>query len=1195
MQQFMVSGKLSHSISRKLSAREKSEKEWEILRVGVRSVIKSTGLGVDWVGLKNLMHYNNTPGAIYPIKWYQEPCYDKQWQKTALGAVRLLLVKNVAYNVVNEKTTYDLFKALSNMYEKPSASNKVFLIRQLVNTKMKEGASVADHVNEFNSILSRLMSVDIKFNDEVQSLLLPSSLPESWSGTATTVSGSTKSTKLKFDNIHDLILGEDIRRKTYGEYSNSLLSAEDKGRGRKQDRGQKQNRSRSKSKKRGQSKNRQDIMCWNCNQKGHFQKQCLKPVTSRDKEVNMVAGDYDDTLVCCVKNTIDDRIMDSGASFHATYFKEELEMFKLCSGKVRLADDKTLDIAGVGDVVLTTSFGTSWTLKDVRYIPGLKKGLISIGQLNEEGYHIGFGDQQWKVTKGSLVVARGNKRGSLYMVEVPSDEINVAIDASKGRIPDLQKAVVGFYEPCVLGKQKKVSFVKYGNTRKLQRLELVHTDVYGPKSVAIISGFRYYVTFIDDNSRKCLKFDNDGEYSSREFIKYCAENEIRMLKIVPEAPQQNGVAERMNQTLNERSKSMRLHAGLPNMLWEDSVTTTAYLINRRPSMPLGFRISEEEWQGKEVSLAHLRVFGCDSYVKVKDVARDKMDAKSVKCTFIGYDSDEMGYHFWDSKSHKVVQSQDVTFNEDSLYAAKAATDSSNLTKPNQKDQVVLEDLPENLANKSIVTEHGLSSEITQSPSGSSDTSEGSKNSRSFKDSGRSDEEDSKDRASSEEGGSETPQLRRSTRDFRALVRYSPSANYLLLTENGKPESYSEALSSKEFVQWKKAINEEMVSLEKNQTWVKEERDGKKRYKARLVVKGFQQKQGVYYNEIFSPVVKMTTIRHLHDTTRGFSVSWERRKPRVQVEEKSVQIKASTETMKVGLSSIILLLYVDDMLVAGSDMAEIKKLKRQLSQEFEMKDLGPAKQILGMSIIRDITKGTLRLSQEKYIGNVLDKFNMKDAEARCQPLGDHFKLSKKQAPKTEASRQRMDKVAYASTVGSVMYTMVCTRPDMTHAVGVVSRFMSNPGREHWEAVKWLLRYLKVTSKATLLGGTTVSWMSRIQKCVAMSTTEAEYMAIVDAGIELVWLKNFLEELDRAQTECVLFCDNQSAIHLAKNPVFHGRTKHIKIRYHYIRELVSEGTISLKKILRAKNPADMLTKVVTIEKLKLCAASTGLRDN
>ncbi|GKC86184.1 retrovirus-related pol polyprotein from transposon TNT 1-94, partial [Tanacetum coccineum] len=171
-----------------------------------------------------------------------------------------------------------------------------------------------------------------------------------------------------------------------------------------------------------------------------------------------------------------------------------------------------------------------------------------------------FGDQQWKVTKGSLVVAHGNKRGSLYMVEVPYDGINAAID---------------------------------GNRRRS----------------------RYYVTFIDDSSRKCLKFDNGGEYSSREFIEYCAENEIRMLKTVPEIPQENGVAERMNITLNERAK-------------------------------------KEEWQGKEVSLTHLRIFGYDSYVKVKDVSRDKPDAKSMKCTFICYGSNEIGYLFWDLKDHK---------------------------------------------------------------------------------------------------------------------------------------------------------------------------------------------------------------------------------------------------------------------------------------------------------------------------------------------------------------------------------------------------------------------------------------------------------------------------------------------------------------------------------------------------------------
>ena len=325
------------------------------------------------------------------------------------------------------------------------------------------------------------------------------------------------------------------------------------------------------------------------------------------------------------------------------------------------------------------------------------------------------------------------------------------------------------------------------------------------------------------------------------------------------------------------------------------------------------------------------------------------------------------------------------------------------------------------------------------------------------------------------------------------------------------------------------------------------------------------------------------------------------------------------------SYIILLLYVDDMLVAGSDIQEINRLKKQLSSKFEMKDLGSARQILGMSIIRDRVAGTLKLSQEKYIQKVLEKFSMSDAKARSTPLGSNLKLSKSQSPKKEADKAEMAKIPYASAVGSLMYAMVCTRPDIAHAVGVVSRFMSNPGKEHWEGVKWLLRYLKGTADVTLcfskkkvslegfsdadlggcddsgksttgyvftIGGTAISWMSRLQKSVALSTTEAEYMALAEATKELIWLKNFLSELGLKQEDCALHCDNESAVHLAKNPVFHSRTKHIKLRYHFVRDHISEGTFNLKKILGARNPADMFTKVVTVNKLKLCMASTGL---
>ena len=145
------------------------------------------------------------------------------------------------------------------------------------------------------------------------------------------------------------------------------------------------------------------------------------------------------------------------------------------------------------------------------------------------------------------------------------------------------------------------------------------------------------------------------------------------------------------------------------------------------------------------------------------------------------------------------------------------------------------------------------------------------------------------------------------------------------------------------------------------------------------------------------------------------------------------------------SYIILLLYVDDMLIAGSSIKEINNLKKQLSKQFVMKDLGATKQILGVRIIRDKANGTLKFSQLEYVKKVLSKFNMNEAEPVSTPLGSHFKLNKEQSPKTEEERDHMSKVPYASAIGSLMCVMVCTRPDIAHAVGFMSKFMSRPGK------------------------------------------------------------------------------------------------------------------------------------------------------
>ncbi|GJR70513.1 gag-pol polyprotein [Tanacetum coccineum] len=196
---------------------------------------------------------------------------------------------------------------------------------------------------------------------------------------------------------------------------------------------------------------------------------------------------------------------------------------------------------------------------------------------------------------------------------------------------------------------------------------------------------------------------------------------------------------------------------------------------------------------------------------------------------------------------------------------------------------------------------------------------------------------------------------------------------------------------------------------------------------------------------------------------------------------------------------------------------INKLKAQLAREFEMKDLGPANKILGMQIHRDRPIST--------------------------PFPTDVKLSSKMSPSNEKERMEMSRVPYASAVGSLMFAMICTRPDIAHAVGVVSRYMAEPGRGHWEAVKRILRYVKGTSDVALcfrdsdlivkgyvdsdyagdldgsksttgyvftLSGGTVSWVSKLQSVVAMSTTEAEYVAAAQASKEAVWLKMLLED-------------------------------------------------------------------------------------
>nr|GEU55404.1 retrotransposon protein, putative, Ty1-copia subclass [Tanacetum cinerariifolium] len=307
-----------------------------------------------------------------------------------------------------------------------------------------------------------------------------------------------------------------------------------------------------------------------------------------------------------------------------------------------------------------------------------------------------------------------------------------------------------------------------------------------------------------------------------------------------------------------------------------------------------------------------------------------------------------------------------------------------------------------------------------------------------------------------------------------------------------------------------------------------------RYKARYVVRGFGQCEGINFNELFYPLVRHTSIVALHD------LELEQLDVKTTFLHGHLEEEIYVEQPEDG-SFLYLVLYVDDMLIAAPNKDQIRELKYQLINEFDMKDLGAAKRILGMKIRRDQKMGKLTLSQTDYISKVLKKFNMSSCKPVPTPLAPHFKLSSHKCPKSEEDKEDISRVSYSSAVGSLMYVMVCTRPDLAHAVSLVSRYKHNPGKMHWEAVKCIIRYLKGTCNIGLsfekgracpngivgyvdfdYAGdldarkslssyifshcvSAISWYSSLQAITALSTTEVENISSTE---EVKEGRNFL---------------------------------------------------------------------------------------
>ncbi|KAG8492333.1 hypothetical protein CXB51_009816 [Gossypium anomalum] len=736
---------------------------------------------------------------------------------------------------------------------------------------------------------------------------------------------------------------------------------------------------------------------------------------------------------------------------------------------------------------------------------------------------------------------------------------------------------------------------------------------------------------------KRLRSDNGTEYKNDPFLQVCQDEGIVRHFTVRDTPQQNGVAERMNRTILEKVRCMLSNAGLGKEFWAETVTYACHLINRLPSAAINEKTPMEMW------------------------TESKLDPRAKKALFLGITDGVKGYRLWCPDTRKIVFSRDVTFDESTMLKYKDSQKDDKTSSTLQ--QVELEKVNDDPANIEGTNDEEVP---TQEPLQQQDSIA----------------------------------YRRPRREIRKPARFDDIVAYaLLIADDDIPSTYTEAISNPDGVKWKQAMNEEMQSLHKNKTWelvtlpkgkkaigckwVYAKKEGfpdknEIRYKARLVAKSYAQKEGIDYNEVFSPVVKHSSIRillalvaqydlelvqldvktaFLHGDLEeeiymtqpdGFKVAgkenwvckltkslyglkqsprqWYKRFDQFMKGQRYTRSKFDHcvyfQKLQEG-TFIYLLLYVDDMLIASKSKVEIERLKTQLNLEFEMKDLGEAKKILGMEIWRDRAHDRVSLSQKQYLKKVLQQFGMNEqTKPVSTPLASHFKLSAQLSPSTNTEREYMLQVPYSNSVGSLMYAMVCTRPDISQAVSIVSRYMHNPGKGHWQAVKWILRYIQKTVDVGLLfkqdntlgkgvigyvdsdyagdldkrrsttgyvftlAGGPISWKSTLQSTVALSTTEAEYMAVTEAVKEAIWLQGMAKTLGLVQEHINVYCDSQSAIHLAKNQVYHARIKHIDVRFHFVREIIEEGKICLQKIKTADNPADMMTKVVTATKFEHC---------
>ncbi|GJY78386.1 retrotransposon protein, putative, ty1-copia subclass [Tanacetum coccineum] len=892
-----------------------------------------------------------------------------------------------------------------------------------------------------------------------------------------------------------------------------------------------------------------------------------------------------------------------------------LSSFKYLKGNVQPSTVKA-----IGNYHLCLPSGLVIVLNNCHYAPSITRRIILVSHfvIPRDGvYEI---EMSCSNTNDSSMYVVSNKRAKLNLDSSLLWHCRLG-HISKKRIEKLQHdgllnstdiESLGKCVSCMSGKMARKPY-SHQVERAKDLLGLIHTDVCGPFRIVSRQGANYFVTFTDDFSRygyvyllkhkhevfetfkvfqkevenqlgktiKSLRSDRGGEYISQEFLDHLKEHGIIAHRTPPNTPQHNGVLERRNRTLLDMVRSMMSQTTLPKSFWDYALESVARILNMVPTKKVN-NTPYEIWHGQAPKLSYLKVWGYEALVKRDTLTKpDKLEPRSL-----------------------IVR----------------------LAVANNREELVL--LPQ---DRCVRGEYSL---------GEYDGARVRKDDRCECLSSI----DSEDDQEIDEPQSDINPIHRSTRTKRAPDRM---CLYIDAEEHELGDLDNDVWELIELPSNAKTVGHKWLFKKKTDM-----EGAVHTFKSRLVAKGFTQTYGVDYEETFSPVADIRAIRILIAIAAFYNYEiWQMdvktaflnghlseevymTQPKGFVNPKYPNHKRSIyglkqasrqwnkrfddEIKKFGFTQnrdepcvyqkasgsyvTFLILYVDDILIMGNNIPMLQDVKSYLGKCFAMKDLE---------------------NFEKILHGEFQTWNYPNARKAEIELSD--------GASTPAEKRRMSNVPYASAVGSIMYVVRCTRPDVAFAQNITSRFQQNPGELHWTTVKNILKYLRNTKDIFLvyggdmkrelkvscytdagyltdvddlksqtryvfvLNGGVVDWKSTKQSIFATSSTDVEYIAAFDASKEAVWIRKFISGLNVVPTikePITMYCDNTGAIAIAND---HGVTKgarHFRAKVHYLRETIELGDVRIEKVDTDDNLADPFTKALAFPKHSELTRKIGL---